>query len=54
MAVVGLYEYWRNPDIDDLCALLTRPADGWLDVRPVPTAVNHVRNNGAHLLDAAT
>lgn len=105
MAMAGLYEYWRNPDItsdddpdawlttctvitteatdaagrvhprmplaltpdhydawldpshhdtDDLRALLTQPAAGRLDARRVSTAVNNVRNNGAHLLDAAT
>lgn len=102
MALAGLYEYWRNPDVpqdddpgawvttctiitteatdaagrvhprmplalppdhydtwldplhqdtDDLRALLTQPADGQLDARPVSTAVNDVRNNGPHLLD---
>ncbi|MFB7864210.1 SOS response-associated peptidase [Streptomyces sp. NPDC056069] len=105
MAMAGLYEYWRNPDIadaddpaawlvtctiitteatdeagrvhprmplaltpdhydawldphhqntDDLRALLTRPAGGRLDARPVSPAVNNVRNNGPHLLDPAT
>ncbi|GGW49522.1 DUF159 family protein [Streptomyces xantholiticus] len=102
MALAGLYEYWRNPEVEqeddtaawlmtctvitteatdaagrvhprmplaltpdhydawldprhedtgDLRALLSRPADGNLDVRPVSTAVNSVRNNGPHLLD---
>ncbi|MFD0367685.1 SOS response-associated peptidase [Streptomyces sp. NPDC127114] len=101
MAMAGLYEYWRNPDVAndddpdawlttctiltteatdaagrihprmplalapdhydawldphhhntaDLRALLTQPADGRLDARPVSTAVNNVRNNGPHLL----
>ncbi|MFG3349866.1 SOS response-associated peptidase [Streptomyces sp. NPDC048018] len=105
MAMAGLYEYWRNPDIadgddpaawlvtctiitteatdeagrvyprmplaltpdhydawldphhqntDDLRALLTQPAGGRLDARPVSPAVNNVRNNGPHLLDPAT
>ncbi|MCX4706268.1 SOS response-associated peptidase [Streptomyces sp. NBC_01373] len=102
MALAGLYEYWRNPEIqrdddpaawlvtctiltteatdaagrvhprmplalhpdhydawldphhqdpDDLRALLTQPADGHLDARPVSPSVNNVRNNGPHLLD---
>ncbi|MEG8275385.1 SOS response-associated peptidase [Streptomyces sp. AHA2] len=103
MAMAGLYEYWRNPDVrndddpdawlmtctiitteatdaagrvhprmplalrpehyaawldpghqdtEDLRELLTRPADGNLRARPVSTAVNNVRNDGAHLVDA--
>ncbi|MCX5384184.1 SOS response-associated peptidase [Streptomyces sp. NBC_00083] len=50
------YDTWLDPhhhDTEDLRALLTQPADGRLDARPVSTAVNNVRNNGAHLLDAA-
>ena len=50
------YEQWLDPthqDPDELRALLTTPADGHLDVRAVSTAVNSVRNNGPHLLDAA-
>ncbi|MFF3838282.1 hypothetical protein [Streptomyces sp. NPDC001930] len=43
----------QHHDTDDLCASLTRPTDG-LDVRPVSTVVDRVRENGAHLLDAAT
>ncbi len=105
MALAGLYEYWRNPEIkhdddpaawlmtctiitteatdaagrvhprmplsltpdhydawldphqqdpDDLRALLTQPAEGHLNARPVSTAVNNTRNNGPHLLDEAT
>ncbi|MER8236635.1 SOS response-associated peptidase [Streptomyces sp. NPDC094049] len=44
------YDTWLDPhhDTDDLRALLTQPADGRLDIRPVSTAVNSVRNNGAH------
>ncbi|MGW6568904.1 SOS response-associated peptidase [Streptomyces sp. NPDC054975] len=104
MAMAGLYEYWRNPDVtsdgdpdawlmtctiitteatdaagrvhprmplalhpdhydvwldphhqntEDLRVLLTQPADGHLNARPVSTAVNNVRNNGPHLLDEA-
>ncbi|MFH9011612.1 SOS response-associated peptidase [Streptomyces sp. NPDC017943] len=49
------YDAWLDPghqDTEDLRALLTQPADGNLRARPVSTAVNNVRNNGAHLLDA--
>ncbi|MET7607974.1 SOS response-associated peptidase family protein [Streptomyces avermitilis] len=48
---------WRGPrhqDPDELRALLTQPADGHLDARPVSTSVNNVRNNGPQLLDAIT
>lgn len=51
------YDAWLDPhhhDVEELRALLTRPADGNLDARPVSTAVNNTRNNGAHLLDAVT
>ncbi|GAA0644262.1 SOS response-associated peptidase [Streptomyces thermocarboxydovorans] len=102
MALAGLYEYWRNPDVerdddsaawlitctiitteatdaagrihprmplaltpdhydawldpahqdpDRLRALLTTPAGGHLDARPVSPAVNNVRNNGPELLE---
>ncbi|MEU2548715.1 SOS response-associated peptidase [Streptomyces roseolus] len=49
------YDAWLDPhhqDTGDLRALLTRPADGHLAVRAVSPAVNNVRNNGPHLLDA--
>ncbi|MFJ8787804.1 SOS response-associated peptidase [Streptomyces sp. NPDC102462] len=49
------YAAWLDPHHDDpaeLRALLTRPADGDLDARPVSSAVNNTRNNDAHLLDA--
>ncbi|NYV77574.1 SOS response-associated peptidase [Streptomyces sp. UH6] len=48
------YEAWLDPHHDDaghLRALLTRPADGNLDARPVSTAVNSTRSNGPQLLD---
>ncbi|PBC93796.1 SOS response associated peptidase (SRAP) [Streptomyces sp. OV198] len=51
------YDSWLDPhhqDPDELRALLTQPADGHLDARPVSTAVNNVRNNGPQLLDAIT
>ncbi|MEU1621450.1 SOS response-associated peptidase [Streptomyces sp. NPDC005722] len=49
------YDAWLDPehqDPEELRALLTAPADGHLAVRAVGTAVNSVRNNGPHLLDA--
>ncbi|MFB7278774.1 SOS response-associated peptidase [Streptomyces hydrogenans] len=49
------YADWLDPhhhDTADLRALLGRPADGRLDARAVSSAVNNVRNNGPHLLDA--
>jgi putative SOS response-associated peptidase YedK len=51
------YDTWLDPehqDVDELRALLTAPADGHLAARPVSTAVNNVRNNGPHLLEAAS
>lgn len=51
----GHYDAWLDPhhqDTGDLRALLTQPADGHLDARAVSPAVNNVRNNGPHLLDA--
>ncbi|MEU3778074.1 SOS response-associated peptidase [Streptomyces sp. NPDC032472] len=50
------YAAWLDPahqDVHALRALLHTPAGGRLEVRPVSTAVNSVRNNGPHLLDAA-
>ncbi|MGW6963265.1 hypothetical protein ACWGET_04260 [Streptomyces zaomyceticus] len=51
------YDTWLDPhhhDTGELCALLVQPADGQLNAQPVSMAVNSVRNNGAHLLDALT
>ncbi|MET7689061.1 SOS response-associated peptidase [Streptomyces sp. NPDC005483] len=48
------YDAWLDPHHqhpDELRALLTQPADGHLDARPVSTAVNNVRNNGPQLLE---
>ncbi|MFF9094253.1 SOS response-associated peptidase [Streptomyces sp. NPDC014802] len=48
------YSAWLDPhhdDTEELRALLTQPADGNLNARPVTTAVNDTRNNGAHLVD---
>ncbi|MET7683263.1 SOS response-associated peptidase [Streptomyces sp. NPDC005423] len=51
------YDAWLDPkhqEADELRALLIQPANGHLHARPVSTAVNSVRNNGPHLLDAGT
>ncbi|GAB2756341.1 SOS response-associated peptidase [Streptomyces bullii] len=51
------YDAWLDPhreDADDLRALLTQPADGHLNARPVSTAVNNTSNNSPHLLDEVT
>ncbi|MEV5884763.1 SOS response-associated peptidase [Streptomyces sp. NPDC052020] len=47
------YDAWLDPrhgDPGELRALLTQPAGGHLDARPVSTAVNDVRADGPHLL----
>jgi putative SOS response-associated peptidase YedK len=49
------YADWLDPDhhaVDELRALLAVPADGDLDLRPVPAAVNSVRNDGPELISA--
>ncbi|MEV5793414.1 SOS response-associated peptidase [Streptomyces sp. NPDC052192] len=51
------YDAWLDPTHqgpDELRTLLGQPAGGHLDVRPVSTAVNNVRNNGPQLLDNLT
>ncbi|MFF9817661.1 SOS response-associated peptidase [Streptomyces sp. NPDC014006] len=51
------YAAWLDPrhdDAEELRALLTQPAGGHLDARPVSPAVNNTRNNGPQLLDEAT
>lgn len=48
------YGAWLDPhhqDPDELRALLTPPANGDLQARPVSTAVNNTRNKGPQLLD---
>ncbi|MGW6910028.1 SOS response-associated peptidase [Streptomyces sp. NPDC054940] len=48
------YDAWLDPrhqSTGDLRTLLTPPAGGHLDARPVSPAVNSVRNNGPELLD---
>ena len=49
----AVWDDWLSPDTDlELIAEMLKPApDGFLELRPVSTAVNNVRNNGAHLLD---
>ncbi|MET9319395.1 SOS response-associated peptidase [Streptomyces sp. NPDC003038] len=50
------FDTWLDPthqDPHELRALLAAPAGGHLEVRPVTTAVNDVRNNGPQLLDTA-
>ncbi|WP_327070962.1 SOS response-associated peptidase [Kitasatospora sp. NBC_01302] len=50
------FDAWLDPDRTEparLRPLLHTPAGGHLTVRPVPTTVNSVRNNGPHLLDEA-
>ncbi|NGO11876.1 SOS response-associated peptidase [Streptomyces sp. HC44] len=50
------YDAWLDPrhqDPDRLRKLLTPPAGGNLNARPVSMAVNNVRNNGPQLLDEA-
>jgi putative SOS response-associated peptidase YedK len=46
---------WLDPDNHDMAALqhlLADPADdAFLELRPVTTAVNNVRNNGPQLLE---
>ncbi|GGX96550.1 SOS response-associated peptidase [Streptomyces anandii] len=52
----GHYGDWLDParrDAEGLRELLTPPAGGRLDVRPVSPAVNNVRNNGPELLAPA-
>ncbi|MEV7687764.1 SOS response-associated peptidase [Streptomyces bungoensis] len=51
------YDAWLDPhrdDADGLRALLTRPAAGHLDARPVSTAVNSTGNDGPELLEEVT
>ncbi|WP_225850999.1 SOS response-associated peptidase [Streptomyces sp. HPF1205] len=48
------WDAWLDPDrqdAEDLRSLLSPPADGRLDARPVSPAVNDVRNNGPELLE---
>ena len=50
----GAWDQWLDPDLREAARLtpLLRPApDGLLQLRPVTTAVNNVRNQGPELLD---
>ncbi|WP_166349654.1 SOS response-associated peptidase [Phytoactinopolyspora limicola] len=51
------WQSWLDPRLDDTDAarqLMEAPASGSLDVFPVSTEVNNVRNNGPHLVDPVT
>lgn len=48
------YDAWLDPDrtdTEDLVSLLVAPEPGGLEVQPVSTAVNNVRNNGPELVE---
>lgn len=48
------WQAWLDPDLPDATGLLEPPGPDWLDsleIRPVSTKVNNVRNNGPELLD---
>lgn len=50
----GAWSHWLDPDQPDVSDLLRPPSPDVaesLEVRPVSTAVNNVRNNGAELLE---
>ncbi len=49
----AVWDDWLSPDTDLelIGGLLGPPPDGFLELRPVSTSVNNVRNNGAHLLE---
>lgn len=50
------WDHWLDPterDVDALSRLLVPAPDGLLELRPVTTAVNNVRNQGPELLDPA-
>ena len=49
----AVWDDWLSPGTDlGLIESLLKPApDGFLELRPVSTSVNNVRNNGAHLLE---
>jgi putative SOS response-associated peptidase YedK len=51
----GAWDRWLDPavtDPDELVPLLAPAPDGLLELRPVSTEVNNVRNQGPHLIDA--
>jgi putative SOS response-associated peptidase YedK len=48
------WDAWLNPtlsDVHEIRALMAPPAAGTLEVYPVSTAVNNVRNNGSGLVE---
>jgi putative SOS response-associated peptidase YedK len=48
---------WLDPDLEDASGLIVPPSEeflGALELRPVSTAVNSVRNNGPELMERAT
>jgi putative SOS response-associated peptidase YedK len=52
----GLWEAWLDPrlaDVDEIRALMAPPPPGTLEIFPVSTAVNSIRNNGPHLIERA-
>lgn len=59
MPMVILPEHWdawldqRLSDVEEVRALMAPPREGTLEVFPVSTAVNSIRNNGPHLMDRA-
>jgi putative SOS response-associated peptidase YedK len=50
------WEAWLDPrvsDVEELRALMAPPAAGALEIYPVSTAVNSIRNNGPQLMERA-
>ena len=50
------WEAWLDPrlsDVEEIRALMAPPAEGTLEIFPVSTAVNSIRNNGPQLMDRA-
>jgi putative SOS response-associated peptidase YedK len=50
------WETWLDPrlsEVEEIRALMAPPAQGTLEIFPVSTEVNSIRNNGAHLMDRA-
>lgn len=48
------WQRWLDPDNDDVSELLAPPSEGFVDaleLRPVSTVVNNVRNNGPELTE---
>jgi putative SOS response-associated peptidase YedK len=50
------WEAWLDPrlsDVEEIRAMMAPPGEGTLEIIPVSTAVNSIRNNGPHLMDRA-